>query len=1135
MADRYSDIVDLRSGRSTYYIEDEKDGEWSVFIVNEQFNDILWKVIRSTQNNDYDMHKSFWIEGTYGSGKSHAGAVIKHLLCDNVNEIEDWVNNEYKRPQFNTLRSSIFNLRKKKRLLPVTMYGNTNISHPDDLSLQLQRKIQTALISAGLTDLNVKTDFDSYVEHIDDNPKFWELIIEQSPKLAAWCPTVDKLRSELYDMNSKTLREAQDAVRASGLHVRMKSTNLINWFFEVQEKLKTETNFDGLFILWDEFTNLLQMDIGPTVLVTLQEISERAMAQENDSYFLFITHPSALNSLKAEERTKTKGRYHFMKYNMEPVSAYKIMSRKFRIVGSEEEYINVFSPILSKFDSLLAHYTQDTPNAVETTRDIRNLMPLHPATALLATFYAREAGSASRSVFEFLGDNDTIRTFLDSEEIFLNRHTITADYLWDYVVEEFNENVAKFGAVTERFNTYRAQIENAGDIEYRVFKGVLLLNALNNIANHDDVTPSEGNILRLFEGTPFSQFVPEVLNLFDTKGYIQRAPGNIFSIQFTALPTKEIEDAKEKLRTHDFRYISQILNFDGAAAKEVDKLLTNLCRPYSFKFYSLDVNEYTLLNKIENGSKEAKGYEIFLALLFGKTPTEISVLRDIAEKASADTRFNNTVFIVFDAPLTEKNYERFIEYQANAKIAQKFTFTDQYSAHIKNARKMVEDWISKEVRQVNFYLYLRGVPNTYSASKLTSTLDRSIAPLIFPRGPEGLDKCVGKSKTFWKKESTKKIVQLILNFNSKQDVLAELNNQQSLVKILFEESLDDNLEFKQDIDTEHSPLYLVCRVVDSKIKHADKQSLFNLAEKFEELSRPPYGLFETCSCMAMLAYAMRKHIGKMFDTGGKPREAQHLVEDVVDIFKCWEKGTPNPKLSYKFETKEEGMICKGLIKVFGLTAQNGYNDISSLTDTRWTILHKYSSSMGYPLWALKYDVPTSLKGSDNGERAKQIIDDILTICFETAHRNPQMMSALAESLKTLDFELRSWVHDTNAFKQGFETFLMSDPHVSLKQEDIQEAFDYIKQNMPREVGEWRKDDVELHLKNWGLSKKQKPTSAPSTPQGSAPTPPPTHPTPGKIEEAQNKVRSITSVSEAQDILLRLIDLGYDDIVDTILN
>ncbi len=273
----------------------------------------------------------------------------------------------------------------------------------------------------------------------------------------------------------------------------------------------------------------------------------------------------------------------------------------------------------------------------------------------------------------------------------------------------------------------------------------------------------------------------------------------------------------------------------------------------------------------------------------------------------------------------------------------------------------------------------------------------------------------------------------------------------------------------------------------------------------------------------------------MFDTGGKPREAQHLVEDVVDIFKCWEKCASNPKLSYKFETKEEGMICKGLIKIFGLTAQNGYNDVSSLTDTRWTILHKYSSLMGYPLWALKYAVPSSLTGSDNGKQAKQIIDDILTICFETAHRNPQMMSSLVESLKTLDFELRSWVHDTHAFKQGFETFLMSDPHVSLKQEDIPEAFDYIKQNMPREVGEWRKDDVELHLKNWGLSKKQKPTPPPLPSYGSDTVPHPTTPTPSKIEKAQNKVHGITSISEAKEILLHLIDLGYDDIVDIILN
>lgn len=96
MATKYSDIVDLRSGRSTYYLEEEKAGDWSVFIVNDQFNDILRTVVRSAMNNDLDAHKSFWIEGTYGTGKTHAGAVLKHLLCDDVSAIEEWLREEYK-------------------------------------------------------------------------------------------------------------------------------------------------------------------------------------------------------------------------------------------------------------------------------------------------------------------------------------------------------------------------------------------------------------------------------------------------------------------------------------------------------------------------------------------------------------------------------------------------------------------------------------------------------------------------------------------------------------------------------------------------------------------------------------------------------------------------------------------------------------------------------------------------------------------------------------------------------------------------------------------------------------------------------------------------------------------------------
>lgn len=117
MATKYSDLIVLRGQKAAYNIQTEEDGAWKVFIANEQFNDILRRVISSVFNNDTNVHKSFWIEGTYGTGKSHAAAVIEHLLCDDVSQIADYVNEEYAAPKYDALRQSLFDLRKHKRLV----------------------------------------------------------------------------------------------------------------------------------------------------------------------------------------------------------------------------------------------------------------------------------------------------------------------------------------------------------------------------------------------------------------------------------------------------------------------------------------------------------------------------------------------------------------------------------------------------------------------------------------------------------------------------------------------------------------------------------------------------------------------------------------------------------------------------------------------------------------------------------------------------------------------------------------------------------------------------------------------------------------------------------------------------------
>lgn len=1134
MATKYSDIIALRGQKAAYNIQTEEDGAWRVFIANEQFNDILRKVISSVFNNDTNVHKSFWIEGTYGTGKSHAAAVIKHILCDEVSEIAEYINEEYAAPKYNVLRQSIFDLRTKKRLFPVTLYGQNKIAHKDDLSLQVQGEIKRALMKAGI-DIDVKTDYDNYVAHIQNNRAMWDLILNQNPKLSSYTPTTDKLIANLQAQDSGTLSKVKDVLRDSGIDIRLDSEKLSSWFFEVQNKLAQSTPYDGLLVIWDEFTDVMTSDIGPSLLVDLQRLADETMNAENNSYLFFISHPSALNSLKAEERDKTKGRYIYMKYNMEPVSAFKIMSRKFKLVGTEDDLRVISNSFYDKCAPILSTFTKDSVNPAETIADIRNLFPVHPATANLATYYAREAGSSSRSVFQFLGENDAVKAFLEDENKFMNKDTITADYLWDYVVSEFNDNVAKFGAVTERFNSYKLRVEHQGEQQHAaylpVFKSILLLNALNNIANNESVTPSEENIKNLYVGTPVEYQLDEILNWLNENSIIQKAPGGLFLIQFSALPPKEIEDIKQNLVLTDFKTTAQVINFGTVAKEEFEKSLANVARPFSFQFYSTEVNEYTLLNKIENGRKQAKDYELFFAMMVARNADELNTLKDIAQKSSADERFSTTTFIVFETTLTNTNYQRFIEYQANAKCAQQHGFADQQQSHSKCASDMLKEWI-KEIRRGVFLTYIAGQAMPASALKMPTVINTEVAPAIFNAGPESLDVIKIKfSKTYWKKALVKDTVKNVISYNTKNDINERCKGPAMHIPFLLQDSVDENLNWKTDINPEH-PLYKVCQFVEKKIKYADKQNTFNLAEQFIDLSRPPYGLYQSYAGMGMLAFAMRPYIGKIFDLNGKPREAQHVVEDVVEVFKAWEDGKANPKVTFRFETPEEGKLCKTFIKTFNLTSYKGISEISSLKNARWVMTHSYMPEKKYPLWALKY-----VSDSVAPEGVKSLVGNLNAICVEIGSSNPNLLTETLDGLKQYEFELKNLINNNDNFRVGFLNFLKTEPTVRLQDEEFDDAVQYISQHMQSEVGIWDEEEVIKELLKWRISKQPVRPPTPTPPVHPVDPEPPVHTDNHvkRINEATEKVGAISDVNKAKNMLQKLISLGYDQILDTILN
>ena len=196
MATKYDDIIKLRGGKAAYVIADEKEGEWTSFIPNEQFNSVLRTVLKSVRGNDIDNHKSFWINGTYGTGKSHAVAVISHLLCDPVDDIREWVDYEFGDGKFDSIRQAIYKLREEKRLLPVKVYGLGAMTHTSDLALVLQKAVTSTLKNKGI-DICVPTDFENYIEQINKEPEIWKHRIETSTLLSSIVSTTEQLISKL--------------------------------------------------------------------------------------------------------------------------------------------------------------------------------------------------------------------------------------------------------------------------------------------------------------------------------------------------------------------------------------------------------------------------------------------------------------------------------------------------------------------------------------------------------------------------------------------------------------------------------------------------------------------------------------------------------------------------------------------------------------------------------------------------------------------------------------------------------------------------------------------------------------------------------------------------------------------------
>ena len=548
------------------------------------------------------------------------------------------------------------------------------------------------------------------------------------------------------------------------------------------------------------------------------------------------------------------------------------------------------------------------------------------------------------------------------------------------------------------------------------------------------------------------------------------------------------------------------------------------------------------MNRIDNAKRMAQPYETFMAIMVGRDTQELIQLKDIAERNCADERYRSIAFVVMETTMGNKEYERYIDYQANAQVAQSHDLPQQHQTYTKQASEMIQQWVNK-MRGNNVTFYLNGESMTIVGSKMTSTINAAIAPSIFTSGPESLESIRTKSSTtYWKKASVKATVDAVLNYNTKQDILDRCGGPARHVEFLLQDSVDDNLQWKDTVSSKH-PLKLVCDYVDEWLsgRHTSKNQSFNLGEKLIGLTEPPFGLFQSYAPMAMVAFAMRKYINIIFDTNGKQRSAQHLVDDVVELFKAWESGKNSNKLNFIFESKEAGRVSKSLIKMFGLNKLKGYSDISSLKDARWAVLHVYSKEKGYPLWSLKYT-------KDCTGKMKELIDNLMKVVTDPeSMKDSQLLEATINGYDLLKTDFGNLLlPQENNFQKGFVAYIKGVEIVDLKDEEVDAATKYLHEHLESEVGMWTEEEVKDKLKDWRMTTVQPVTlsTPPTNPDTSMPSTaiPGMHTTqpvpvisPDELKKKRNK--AINRVNNSEDLrqaIENMINAENSNVIDILL-
>jgi len=1071
----YESVVDLDA-------EERNPNLWQEYIVHDDMKNAVDAVCQTMLWEDNDKRRSFWIHGAYGTGKSYAAIVLKHLFEDSVSNIESFMS----RPSLAEYKKRFIKIREKGDFLVVWKSGATDIKSGTHLMMEMEVKIKVKLKEkfGDKAYYGTSSLINAAKDAINDQSINWNyLFTDIQYGLSDQYSDFAEFQQAVLDGDSDAIHLVK---RICDDNKRTMFTGVVDRFEEWIKDIIAGNGLQetGIVFIWDEFTGFLRDCGDDNVLQRLSEfcksVDKDGKAKPNAPFFMaLIVHrdPTWVSELGDETYERILHRYHELKFHITESAAYDLIGDS--IIprpGMAPQWEEVKKDLMKS----IAKYKTEFDNldqSININERLAKLCPIHPMTLAMLATVAEHFGASQRTLFRFMKDRAESSEgvgfihYIENNELD-KWQWLTADFLWDYFftrASDMRNFSAEARKVIQHFQNKAGSISD--EYALHVFKAALLLIAVmsgSNISNlYSKQSRSSGKIgatrntlYKCFRGQLEQATIDDYLVSFKEIGLLSlgEQPNGDARLELPYTGSTDTFDVRLEMTQKKYtRYA--LFTEKGIFSKALENGMWDATRATAGRIYISACSSETssLTARIGEVKKELQKfpYKIGILVVTVSEASEYTSFQSKIKQLASEDDSKRLVVAMLREPCTVDIIDRWHKAITHKELCAEEGKSGDASKYETEASMIVATWAGPAVDSQIYACYgdiqFTGV---YGKSDLMKRIEKDVLYTVFPAAPERL---VTVNTAY--KKCTDKVVLAGLTKNVSN---AQVNNIVNALKAIGAWDIDDLDGLKNLSGGNADVISALASYFQQEFAQGAKIPLDLLWAK---LQQPPFGYYNSMTVGCFIGLAMRSLVNGSFNwfdgINTLPPTAGNLASMVNNML---DGKTINHNLSSGSAIWQK--FKQYIQKLFGLSNQEAVSDAEARKFIKQTITRN-----GVPIWALKYISSDKFGGDEFKTVVVKITDLLCSFIYETTEDQETIMAEVLTQFNgrgQLRQTMTAVLADKTAMLSAFKQFMFANvneieglsQNLDLTDKDI---FDALRNYLQDSISAWREEQVSEKL------------------------------------------------------------------------